>query len=177
MLPGLDGIEVCQEIRQESTVPIIFLSCKGEPLDKSMGLTAGGDDYMSKPFEAVELLARVKAHLRRNRMLVKASHADNTLRFPGLTIDLTGCAVEVNGQSITLSPKEFHLLALLAQTPNTVFSSDDIFQVVWGTESFGDNRTVMVHVSNIRRKIEQDPANPAYIQTVKGFGYKFAASD
>lgn len=173
MLPELDGIEVCQEIRKKLNTPIIFLSCKGEPLDKSMGLTAGGDDYMSKPFEAVELLARVKAHLRRNRMLQNTNNSNNILKYPGLIIDLMSYSVEVNGQLVILSPKEFQLLALLAQNPNTVFSSEDLFQSIWDAESFGDHRTVMVHISNIRRKIEKNPSNPIYIQTIKGVGYKF----
>ncbi|MTI82065.1 MAG: response regulator transcription factor [Firmicutes bacterium] len=173
MLPGLDGIEVCQEIRKKLTIPIIFLSCKGEPLDKSMGLTAGGDDYMSKPFEAVELLARVKAHLRRNRMLQNVNNSNSILKYPGLTIDLMSYSVEVNGQQVIFSPKEFQLLALLAQNPNTVLSSNDLFQSIWDEESFGDHRTVMVHISNIRKKIENNPSNPIYIQTIKGLGYKF----
>ncbi len=177
MLPGLDGIEVCQELRKNLATPIIFLSCKGAPLDKSMGLTAGGDDYMSKPFDALELMARVKAHLRRNRMLQGSYTSGNILRFPGLTIDLTSYSVIVNEQLVDLSPKEFQLLALLAQKPNTVFSSDDLFQTLWGTESLGDHRTVMVHISNIRKKIEQNPGNPTFIQTVKGIGYKLCVSE
>ena len=172
MLPGLDGIEVCQEIRNNSSVPIIFLSCKWSALDKSMGLMAGGDDYMGKPFDGLELLARVKAHLRRNRMLKKdISHS--LLLYPGLTIDLARLSVEVDGQGVVLSPKEFQLLALLAQSPNMVFGSEKLFQSLWSTDSLGDHRTIMVHISNLRRKIEKDPANPVYIKTVKGAGYKF----
>ncbi|MFZ5944966.1 MAG: winged helix-turn-helix domain-containing protein [Bacillota bacterium] len=178
MLPGLDGIEVCQEIRKNSNTPIIFLSCKGAPLDKSMGLTAGGDDYMSKPFEAVELLARVKAHLRRSRMLQNTykDTANTIIKYSGLTIDLPGHSVEVNGQPIILSPKEFQLLAVLARNPNKVFSSEELFNMVWETESYGDNRTIMVHISNIRKKIEKNPINPLFIHTVKGVGYKFSVS-
>ncbi|MGI6551144.1 MAG: response regulator transcription factor [Syntrophomonadales bacterium] len=173
MLPGLDGIEVCQEIRKTLNTPVIFLSCKGEPLDKSMGLTAGGDDYMSKPFAPVELIARVKAHLRRNRILHNSNNSHNTLKYPGLTIDLSSHSVEVNGQPIELSPKEFRLLALLAQNPNTVFGSEDLYQEIWDAESFGDYRTVMVHISNIRKKIEDNPARPVRIQTIRGVGYLF----
>ena len=177
MLPGLDGIEVCQEIRKELTTPIIFLSCKGEPLDKSIGLTAGGDDYMSKPFHSIEILARVKAHLRRNRMLTQATQKKKVLTFPDLTIDLTSLSVIANDEQVILSPKEFQLLALLAENPNTVFSSEALFQALWDLESNGDNRTVMVHISNIRKKIEQDPTKPAFIKTVKGAGYKFFVSE
>ncbi|MCW3489705.1 response regulator transcription factor [Dethiobacter alkaliphilus] len=174
MLPGLDGIEVCQEIRKKLSAPIIFLSCRSSPLEKSMGLTAGGDDYMSKPFDAVELLARVKAHLRRNRMLQNVNSINNVLEFSGLTIDLNSYSVTVGGQLAVLSPKEFQLLAMLAQSPNTVFSSEDLFESLWGTASLGDHRTVMVHISNIRKKIEPDPASPTFIQTIKGVGYKFS---
>jgi len=176
MLPGLDGIEVCQEIRKQLTTPIIFLSCKGTPIEKSMGLTAGGDDYISKPFDALELLARVKAHLRRSRMLKRTNSSDKLLTYPGLTIDLISLSVMVNEKPVTLSPKEFQLLALLAQNPNTVFSSEQLFQSLWGMESLGDHRTVMVHISNIRRKIEKDPPHPIYIKTIKGAGYKFFMS-
>ncbi|MDW7674561.1 MAG: response regulator transcription factor [Bacillota bacterium] len=173
MLPGLDGVEVCQEIRKKLSTPIIFLSCKGEPLDKSIGLTAGGDDYMSKPFDALEILARVKAHLRRNRMLKSTVNSNKLLAYQGLSINLTSLSVVANNKPVLLSPKEFQLLVLLAESPNKVFSSEELFQSLWGTESFGDHRTVMVHISNIRRKVEQDPAKPIYIKTIKGAGYKF----
>jgi len=176
MLPDLDGIEVCQELRKNQSTPIIFLSCKSTPTDKSIGLIAGGDDYMSKPFDAIELLARVKAHLRRNRIL-ESSNSLNTksqlICYPGLTIDLNRYSVVVNGQDVILSPKEFQLLELLAQNPNKVFSNEQLFKSLWGTDSFGDHRTVMVHISNIRKKLKQDSKNPVFIQTIKGIGYKF----
>lgn len=177
MLPGLDGIEVCQELRKKLSTPIIFLSCKGSALDKSIGLMAGGDDYMSKPFEPVELLARVKAHLRRNRMLQSTQKTSNILNFPGLTVDLSSYTVFANERSVTLSPKEFQLLALLVQNPNQVFSSGELYEELWESESLGDHRTVMVHISNIRRKIEKDPTDPVFIQTIKGVGYKFCSGE
>ncbi|MGE4284752.1 MAG: response regulator transcription factor [Clostridia bacterium] len=176
MLPGLDGIEVCQELRKKLSTPIIFLSSRSTPNDKSIGLIAGGDDYMSKPFDSVELLARVKAHLRRNRMLERLNNINSTssqINYPGLTIDLNSHSVVANEQNVILSPKEFQLLALLAQNPNIVFSNDHLFQSLWGTDSFGDHRTVMVHISNIRKKIEKDPKTPMFIHTIKGIGYKF----
>jgi DNA-binding response OmpR family regulator len=179
MLPDLDGIEICQELRKKISTPIIFLSCKSTPHDKSIGLIAGGDDYMSKPFDAMELLARVKAHLRRSRILenpnnINTMNTDNTIiRYPGLSIDLDSHSVLAKGQDIILPPKEFQLLTLLVQNPNIVFSTEQLFQSIWGSESFGDHRTVMVHISNIRKKIEQDPRNPIFIQTIKGVGYKF----
>lgn len=176
MIPGLDGIEVCQELRKKINTPIIFLSCKSTPSDKSIGLIAGGDDYMSKPFDAMELLARVKAHLRRNRILQDPNYMSNQSKLichPGLTIDLNNHSVSVNDQDAVLSPKEFQLLVLLAQNPNVVFSNEQLFESIWGSESFGDYRTVMVHISNIRKKIEKDPKKPTLIQTIKGVGYKF----
>ncbi len=177
MLPGLDGIEVCQELRKTLSSPIIFLSCKSTPKDKSMGLIAGGDDYMSKPFDSMELIARVKAHLRRNRILKGSGDINNKnklLHYPHLTIDLNSYSVVANGQDVILSPKEFQLLVLLAKNSNTIFSNEELFQSLWGKDSFGDHRTLMVHISNIRKKIEQDPKNPLFIQTIKGAGYKFS---
>ncbi len=176
MIPGLDGIEVCQELRKKISTPIIFLSCKSTPNDKSIGLIAGGDDYMSKPFDAMELLARVKAHLRRNRMLQSSDYVtdqNKLICYPGLTINLDHHLVSVDNHEVILSPKEFQLLVLLAKNPNVVFSNEQLFETLWGSESFGDYRTVMVHISNIRKKIEQDPKNPTFIQTIKGVGYKF----
>lgn len=176
MLPGLDGIEVCQSIRKKTAAPIIFLSCKSTPGDKSIGLIAGGDDYMSKPFDSMELLARVKAHLRRSRIIESANHPTfkkAVLSFPSLTIDLNSYQVVANGQEVVMSPKEFQLLVLLAQNPNTIFSNDNLFKILWGTDSLGDHRTVQVHISNIRKKIEQNSKAPVIVQTVKGVGYKF----
>ncbi|MGF7184002.1 DNA-binding response OmpR family regulator [Desulfitispora alkaliphila] len=176
MLPGLDGVEVCQEVRKKLNTPIIFLSCKATPIEKSIGLAAGGDDYMGKPFEAVELLARVKAQLRRNRVLHSSTSSNKVLNYPNLSIDLSSHRVIAYEQEVVLSPREFQLLVLLAQNPNKLFSSENLFQILWGSESFGDHRTVMVHISNIRKKIELDPSKPVYIHTVKGAGYKFSVS-
>ncbi|ABR47942.1 two component transcriptional regulator, winged helix family [Alkaliphilus metalliredigens QYMF] len=179
MIPGLDGIEVCQALRKNLSTPIIFLSCKSTPSDKSIGLIAGGDDYMSKPFDTMELLARIKAHLRRNRILENSNYSNaqnKRLCYGDLTINLDNHSVVVYGQEIILSPKEFQLLTLLAKNPNRVFSNEQLFETLWATESFGDHRTVMVHISNIRKKIERDAKKPALIQTVKGVGYKFCAT-
>ena len=173
MMSDLDGIEVCQELHRKISTPIIFLSCKSTPMDKSIGLIAGGDDYMSKPFDGIELVARVKAHLRRNRLLVNSYSTVNTLSYSGLTIDLSSYTVTANGQTVILSPKEFQLLVLMAQNPDTVLSNEQLFQSLWAAESFGDHRTVMVHISNIRKKIEKDPRNPIFIHTIKGVGYRF----
>ena len=176
MLPDLDGIEVCQELRKNTTVPIVFLSCKSTPGDKTIGLIAGGDDYMGKPFDANELLARVKAHLRRNRIIEGITNTKTpgkTISYLGLKIDLDRYYVSVNEEEVLLSPKEFQLFVFLAKHPNKVFTNEQLYKLIWDTESFGDYRTLMVHISNIRKKIEPDPKNPTFIITVKGVGYKF----
>lgn len=175
MMPELDGIEACQELRKTTNAPIIFLSCRATPIDKSLGLVAGGDDYMSKPFDTIELLARVKAQLRRSR-LPASSHPrsnGNPLCYLHLKINRDSHNVQISGQDVSLSPLEFRLLAFLAQNPGTVFSNEELYQALWGNESFGDYRTIMVHISNIRKKIESDPRSPVFIHTIKGVGYKF----
>ncbi|MGD9566767.1 MAG: response regulator [Sedimentibacter sp.] len=170
MLPGLDGIDICQELRKKLNTPIIFLSSKSSSVEISQGLIAGGDDYITKPFNSIELVARVKAHLRRNRIL--RSTQNNIISLPNLIIDLTKHTVTAYDQNINLSPKEFQLLSFLAKNPNRVFSNEELFNALWGTESFGDYRTIMVHISNIRKKIDIDNKNPTFIQTIKGVGYK-----
>jgi len=180
MLPGLDGLEVCQMIRRISDVPILFLSAKEDDIDKIVGLGVGGDDYISKPFSPSVVTAKVKAHLRRNRLLDKSSHAagiqpkrKQIISFPGLVIDQESYSVKANGKDIHLSTKEYQILCLLAANPDRVYSFDQLFHMIWGESSFGDHRTVMVHISNLRKKIENDPTTPEYITTVRGIGYKF----
>lgn len=177
LLPGLDGIEVCTELRKVTDVPIIFLSCRGDDIDKVMGLVAGGDDYITKPFSPREIVARVKAHLRRYRMTAAAQQdgGPDVLRYRGLEIDLKGCVVRVQGEEVYLSHKEYEVLSLLARNPDRVFSADELFEKLWQMQSLGDIRTVMVHISNIRKKIEKNPAAPEYIITVRGAGYKFSS--
>jgi DNA-binding response OmpR family regulator len=159
-------------------VPVVFLSCRDEDIDKVMGLVAGGDDYITKPFSPRELVARVKAHLRRYRMVSAAKERGRpgSLRYDGLEIDLESCEVKVRGEPVYLSHKEFELLSLLAQNPDRVFSADELFEKLWKMQSFGDIRTVMVHISNLRKKIEQNPAAPSYVLTVRGAGYKFSGN-
>ncbi|PYI52159.1 response regulator transcription factor [Paenibacillus flagellatus] len=173
-LPDLDGFEVCLELRKKTKAPIIFLSCKSDDLDKILGLGVGGDDYITKPFSPGEMVARVKAHLRRSRMLVEpSSDGQEPLRYGELAIEPRSFTVKLRGEPVPLSAKEYQLLLLLAQHPNRVFSLDQLFTQVWESPSIGDPRTVMVHISNIRKKIEPDPAQPTYIVTVRGGGYKF----
>lgn len=176
MLPDLDGIEVCQQIRKTTTAPIIFLSCKSTSNDKTIGLIAGGDDYIGKPFDSNELLARVRAQLRRNRVIKVQDNSlapDNIISYPDLTIDLNRYSVVANGKNVVLPLKEFQLLVLLAKNPNYVFTIEQLYKAIWNSDSFGDYRTLIVHISNIRKKIEKEPKCPKYIQTIKGLGYKF----
>ncbi|MFD0713612.1 response regulator [Paenibacillus sp. GCM10027626] len=174
-LKTMDGIEVCSRIREQSDVPILFISCKSDDTDIIHGLEVGGDDYITKPFSPSQLVARVKAHLRRQTSAGK--RMDRTphelLTFDDLIIDLAGRTVHIGGREIALSVKEFELLLCLAQSPNRAFPLDVLYNIVWGAESMGDTRTLMVHISNLRKKIEPDPANPSYIVTVRGVGYKF----
>jgi len=172
-LPDMDGIEVCQELRNFTSVPILFLSCKSEDVDKIVGLRVGGDDYITKPFSPGELTARVKAHLRRNRLLDAISKHNQILRFPGLEIDIGSHEIRKNEAKVPLSAIEFQILTILAKNPNRVFNPDHLYELVWGNEELCDPRTVAVHISNLRKKIESDPTRPTYILTVRGVGYKF----
>lgn len=174
LLPGLDGIEVCREIRKNSIVPIIFLSNKIDETDKIIGLTVGADDYMTKPFSPRELTARIRAHLRRQMYYDNKSYESNSiLKFDNLTIDLERHRVISYHEEIELSAKEFSLLTYMAKYPGRIFKVDELFESVWGEFSFGDTRTVMVHISSLRKKIERDSSNPKFIITVRGAGYKF----
>ncbi|EXX86496.1 transcriptional regulator [Paenibacillus darwinianus] len=173
-LKQLDGLEVCRQIRETSDVPILFVSCKDDDNDIIHGLDVGGDDYMTKPFSPRQLVARVQAQLRRQTIRAeRQAEAQTVLTFEELTIDLQARTVVCGSGPAALSVKEFDLLAYLARNPNKVFRLDDLYQVVWGADSVGDTRTLMVHISNLRKKIELDPAHPHYIHTVRGIGYKF----
>lgn len=173
MLPGLDGFEVCQALRKFTLAPIMFLSGRNADVDKIAGLTLGGDDYITKPFNPDELLARVKAQLRRSQMLSEYAPSEFVLQFPGLVIDPLHYRVEFNDRIIDLSMKEFQLLYLMAREPERIFSLEELFKMVWGAESHGDTRTVMVHISNLRKKIENATASLEYIHTIRGRGYQF----
>lgn len=177
VMPGLSGFEVCNKIREHFDIPILFISCKGDDTDKILGLSLGGDDYITKPFSPSEVIARVKAHLRRSRINAPVENNERSTRkisFGEFTIDPDSHSVNIKNDEIHLTVKEFELLMLLCQSPNRVFTSKQIFDQVWN--SYGleeDYRTVMVHISNLRKKIEEDPEHPKYILTVRGVGYKF----
>lgn len=171
-----DGIDVCRALRASACadVPILFLSCKSEDCDIIHGLSEGGDDYITKPFSPSQLVARVQAHIRRRRQRERlADESSDSLSFGGLDIDFRNHEVRMNGELVALSVKEFELIVVLGRQPNRVFSLDELYRKVWNTDSMGDTRTLMVHISNLRKKIEADPSNPVWIQTVRGFGYRF----
>ncbi|HIU25411.1 MAG TPA: response regulator transcription factor [Candidatus Copromorpha excrementigallinarum] len=181
VMPGLSGIELCGKIREHSDVPILFVSCKGQDMDKVLGLSIGGDDYITKPFSPAELVARVKAHLRRRNIINSAHSAggsdhDSLLSIGGLEVNLTAHTVTVNGEPVHLTAKEFELLVLFCKYPNRVFTSRQIFNNIWDTYGLEEDvRTVMVHISNLRKKIEPNPEKPQYIATVRGVGYKLVS--
>lgn len=174
MLPGLDGFEICKEIRKTKNTPIIMVSAKKEDIDKIRGLGLGADDYMTKPFSPSELVARVKAHLARYERLVGSGRPENELiEIRGLKIDKTARRVWVNGKEVPFTTKEFDLLAFLASNPNHVFTKEELFSKIWEMESIGDIATVTVHIKKIREKIEMNTAKPQYIETIWGVGYRF----
>ncbi len=170
MMPEMDGWQVCREIRRVSNIPIIMLTAKGETFDKVLGLELGADDYMVKPFEPKELIARVKAVLRRSD--TKEASAEKEIVFPNLTINLTNYELKINGNIVEIPPKELELLYFLASNPNRVFTREQLLEEVWGFDYFGDSRTVDVHIKRLREKLEGVEAN-WQLKTVWGVGYKF----
>ena len=174
MLPGVDGFEICRQVRDSKNTPIIMVSAKKEDIDKIRGLGLGADDYMTTPFSPSELVARVKAHLARYERLVgSAAEANKVIEIRGLKIDTTARRVWVNGEEKNFTTKEFDLLTFLASHPNHVYTKDELFSEIWDMESIGDIATVTVHIKKIREKIEMDTANPQYIETIWGVGYRF----
>ena len=172
MLPGIDGYQVCREIRHTSDVPIIMLSAKGETFDKVLGLELGADDYMIKPFDSKELVARVRAVLRRFQVKQPAvSSNEKCVTYPDLIINLTNYAVTYMGHQVDMPPKELELLYFLASSPNQVFTREQLLDHIWGYEYIGDTRTVDVHIKRLREKIKDNPHWA--IATVWGIGYKF----
>lgn len=175
MLPDVDGFEVCKKVRQEKQMPILFVSAKKEDIDKIRGFGLGADDYITKPFSPGELVARVGAHLSRFMRLTAGSDSqDNkTIEIRGLKLDELSRQVSLNGESISLSTREFDLLWFLASNPNKVIPKEEIFENIWGFDAYGDINTVTVHIKKVREKIEIDPSRPQYIETVWGIGYRF----
>ena len=176
MLPGIDGYQVCRELRTRSNVPIIMLSAKGEVFDKVLGLELGADDYIMKPFDSKEMVARVKAVLRRYQPAKTESHTENPskkVEYPGLVINLTNYSVLVDGKNADMPPKELELLYFLASSPNQVFTREQLLGHIWGTDYIGETRTVDVHIGTLRSKLGECGT---YIETVRGVGYRMEAN-
>ena len=171
MLPGKDGIDVCKEIRAESGVPIVMLTAKGDTVDVVVGLESGADDYIVKPFKPKELIARIRARVRRNDVT-----PDEGLTIGDVSIDVAGHSVTRNGDPINLTPLEFDLLVCLARKPWQVFTREVLLEQVWGYRHAADTRLVNVHVQRLRSKVEHDPENPEIVVTVRGVGYKAGSS-
>jgi two-component system alkaline phosphatase synthesis response regulator PhoP len=175
MLPGIQGLEVCKRIRKDpetASISIIMLTAKGAEIDKIVGLEVGADDYITKPFSVKELLARIKAVLRRSEARRAAGQAE-VFEFKGLHIDFKSYEVTVDGKRVDLSPTEFRLLKFLSRNPGRVYSREQILDRVWGDDAFVEPRTVDVHIRRLRSRIEHDESSPDYIVTVRGAGYKF----
>ena len=172
MLPGVDGFEICRQVREKKNTPIIIVSAKHEDIDKIRGLGLGADDYMTKPFSPSEMVARVRAHLTRYERLI-GSGRNEVIEIRGLKIDRTARKVWVNDEEKILTAREFDLLQFLAANPNHVYSREELFREIWGMESVGDIATVTVHIKKIREKIELNSAKPQYIETIWGVGYRF----
>ncbi|MDQ3636851.1 MAG: response regulator transcription factor [Actinomycetota bacterium] len=178
MLPGMDGVSVCRELRagagHNRYIPVVMLTARADETSIVVGLEVGADDYITKPFSPRQLVSRVRAHLRRRRLDSGAAKQRQRLEFPGLEIDLLRREVSSQGQAVSLTAKEFEVLALLASSPGRVYSREQIMRHLWNGDFFGEARAADVHVQHIRKKVEPDPQNPRYVQTVRGAGYKFA---
>ncbi|NMM63730.1 response regulator transcription factor [Clostridium sp. P21] len=175
MMPGIDGLAVCRKIRSTLNIPIIMLSAKSQDMDKILGLSTGADDYMVKPFNPMELIARIKSQLRRYLYLnsqIKVNENTDILEFKGVKINKKNHKVLVFDNEVNLTPTEYEILILLAENPGIVFSGEDIFKSVWKEKYFEGNNTVMVHIWRLREKIEQTPKEPKILETVWGVGYK-----
>ncbi len=173
MLPELSGVEVCRVIRQESDVPILMLTAKSSELDKVVGLELGADDYVTKPFSLRELLARIRAILRRSEQAAGAAELAARVALGRVQVDLAGHRLLRDGQELPLKPKAFELLAFLLRHPGQVFTRDQLLEHVWGYEYGGETRTVDVHVHWLRSQLEEDPGAPRFLHTVRGVGYVF----
>ncbi|MEH7452994.1 response regulator transcription factor [Gottfriedia acidiceleris] len=173
MLPGKNGFEICKEIRAVKNIPILFVSAKKEDIDKIRGLGLGADDYITKPFSPSELVARVKAHLSRYERLSGNNTVSKTIFVHGISIDRSARKVFINEKEVPFTTKEFDLMVFFVMNPNQVLSKEQLYEKVWGFESAADVSTVTVHISRLREKIERDPANPKFLETVWGAGYRF----
>ena len=174
MMPGMDGLQALTAIREESNVPVILLTAKSEDTDKILGLNLGADDYVTKPFNPVELLARVRSQLRRYLRLGGGEARQGQLRVGSLCLDDETKTVTVDGEAVSLTPREFEILKLLMKNPGRVFPPREIYRLVWNEEPYGAESTVAVHIRHLREKLEIDPAEPRYLRAVWGQGYKIS---
>ena len=172
MLPGLDGFAVCRRLRDALDIPILMVTARQEDIDKIRGLGLGADDYIEKPFSPSVLVARVKAHLARYARLTDAPRVRHQISLGGLRVDTDTRRVTADGREIELKNREYELLLFLMQHPDIVFSRETLYERIWGMDAMGDIATVAVHINRLREKIEKDPSNPRYIQTVWGAGYR-----
>ncbi|MFS0673463.1 response regulator transcription factor [Ornithinibacillus sp. 179-J 7C1 HS] len=174
MLPKLNGMDFLKRIREKSLTPVLIISAKGSDIDKALGLGFGADDYISKPFSMIELTARVSAAIRRSTQYqtVNNPSVSDTLQHKDLTLDLNTFSAQINGNFIKLTSKEFHMLKLFMANPSRVFTKEQIYQLIWEDDYYGNENVINVHIRRLREKIEEDPSNPKYIQTIWGIGYK-----
>jgi DNA-binding response OmpR family regulator len=172
MMPKMDGFNLLRKIREHSTIPVIFLTARADDMDKVLGLGLGADDYLSKPFSIAELVARVGAHLRRSTEYLPAKKSTSRIVYKELSIDRETCTACKNGQPLELGPKEFKLLLHFMENPEKVFTKRQLYRAVWDEELYFDDNTVMVHISRVRARIEDDPQKPKYLKTIRGIGYK-----
>ena len=171
MIPKIDGFKVLKKIRETSEIPVIFITARDEEADKILGLGLGADDYVIKPFSPIEITARVQAQLRRYYKYSNKTHKTGVI-IGELTLDKESCSIYKNNIELALNPKEYRLLEFILENPGKVYTKKQLYEVVWQSPYYGDSNTIMVHISHIREKIEDDPKNPQYLKTIRGIGYK-----
>ena len=171
MIPKIDGFKVLKKIRETSEIPVIFITAREQEADKILGLGLGADDYVIKPFSPIEIVARVKAQLRRYYKYSNKTHKTEII-IGELTLDKESCCIYKNNSELTLNPKEYRLLEFILENPGKVYTKRQLYEIVWKNPYYGDSNTIMVHISHIREKIESDPKNPKYLKTIRGIGYK-----
>ena len=175
MLPGMDGYDIIKGIREKREIPLIIVSARSEDIDKIRGLGLGADDYLTKPFSLAELTARIRSHITRYERLTGRKMAHETINHGALEINTASRKIFINGKESKMTAKEYELLLFLACNPNIVFTKEQLYDAIWGENYYGDTATVPVHIQRIRKKLEKDPANPEYIETLWGSGYRFNA--
>ncbi|WP_077601485.1 response regulator transcription factor [Oceanobacillus sojae] len=177
MLPDTDGFQLCQEIRQKTNAPILFLTARSSDLDMLTGFGIGGDDYITKPFNPLEVAARIHAQLRRQEQYQQITEPEKVYHFGTVTVNKKAAQLLIDGKAVACPAKEFELLLFLAEHPKQVFTAGQLYEIVWGYDSLGDEKTVSIHIMRLRKKIEKDPKNPSLIVTLRGIGYKLVPPD